>query len=49
MGVLAFWAPVVMSLLGGPRSAGILHRIGAIGIKASTLITIGLFLNYIPH
>jgi cytochrome b subunit of formate dehydrogenase len=25
------WAPVVMNMLGGPTSAGILHRLGAIG------------------
>ncbi len=25
------WAPYVMNLLGGPVSAGILHRIGAVG------------------
>jgi cytochrome b subunit of formate dehydrogenase len=26
----SFWAPTVMTLLGGPRSAAILHRIGAV-------------------
>jgi cytochrome b subunit of formate dehydrogenase len=25
------WAPVVMEILGGPKSAGIIHRVGAIG------------------
>jgi cytochrome b subunit of formate dehydrogenase len=28
------WAPLVMNLLGGPASAGVLHRIGAIGFMS---------------
>ena len=28
------WAPVVMNLLGGPNTAGIIHRIGAIGFMS---------------
>jgi cytochrome b subunit of formate dehydrogenase len=27
----SFWAPAVIALLGGPKSAAILHRIGAVG------------------
>ena len=27
----AFWAPTVMSMLGGPETAGYIHRVGAIG------------------
>jgi len=27
----SFWAPVVMRLLGGPETAGYIHRVGAIG------------------
>jgi len=28
------WAPVVMKILGGPATAGVLHRIGAVGFMA---------------
>jgi len=41
------WAPVVMKLLGGPVSAGILHRIGAIGFMAVFFIHLIYFVYHI--
>jgi len=41
------WAPYVMNLLGGPVSAGILHRIGAIGFMGVFFIHIIYFAYHI--
>jgi cytochrome b subunit of formate dehydrogenase len=41
------WAPVVMKMLGGPVSAGILHRIGAIGFMGVFFIHLVYFAYHI--
>lgn len=41
------WAPVVMNLLGGPTSAGVLHRIGAIGFMSVFFIHLIYFAIHI--
>ncbi len=41
------WAPYVMNLLGGPVSAGILHRIGAIGFMGVFFIHLIYFAYHI--
>lgn len=41
------WAPYVMNLLGGPVSAGILHRIGAIGFMTVFFIHLIYFAYHI--
>jgi thiosulfate reductase cytochrome b subunit len=41
------WAPVVMKLLGGPNSAGIIHRIGAIGFMSVFFIHLIYFAVHI--
>ena len=41
------WAPLVMKLLGGPVSAGILHRIGAIGFMGVFFIHLIYFAYHI--
>lgn len=41
------WAPVVMDLLGGPKSAGVLHRIGAIGFMGVFFIHLVYFVYHI--
>ncbi len=37
------WAPVVMKILGGPKTAGIIHRIGAIGFMSVFFIHLVYF------
>ena len=41
------WAPYVMNLLGGPASAGILHRIGAVGFMGVFFIHLIYFAYHI--
>ncbi|MBT8071137.1 MAG: cytochrome C [Gammaproteobacteria bacterium] len=41
------WAPYVMNLLGGPVSAGILHRIGAVGFMGVFFIHLFYFAYHI--
>ena len=41
------WAPVVMEILGGPKSAGIIHRIGAIGFMGVFFIHLIYFAFHI--
>jgi cytochrome b subunit of formate dehydrogenase len=41
------WAPVVMKMLGGPKSAGIVHRIGAIGFMSVFFIHLIYFAIHI--
>ncbi len=41
------WAPVVMEMLGGPKSAGIIHRIGAIGFMGVFFIHLIYFTIHI--
>jgi len=41
------WAPVVMEILGGPKAAGIIHRIGAIGFMAVFFIHLIYFAFHI--
>jgi len=41
------WAPYVMNLLGGPTSAGVLHRIGAIGFMGVFFIHLIYFAYHI--
>jgi len=41
------WAPFVMKILGGPRSAGIIHRIGAIGFMSVFFIHLIYFAVHI--
>ena len=41
------WAPAVMQLLGGPASAGVLHRIGAIGFMGVFFIHLIYFAIHI--
>lgn len=41
------WAPLVMNLLGGPKSAGILHRIGAVGFMGVFFIHLVFFIYHI--
>ena len=41
------WAPVVMDMLGGPKSAGIIHRIGAIGFMGVFFIHLIYFAYHI--
>ena len=41
------WAPVVMDMLGGPVSAGILHRIGAVGFMGVFFIHLIYFAIHI--
>ena len=41
------WAPIVMNLLGGPTSAGVLHRIGAVGFMSVFFIHIIYFAYHI--
>jgi cytochrome b subunit of formate dehydrogenase len=37
------WAPVVIKLLGGPETAALIHRIGAIGFMSVFFIHLGFF------
>ncbi len=37
------WAPVVIKILGGPKSAGIIHRVGAIGFITVFFVTLFYF------
>ena len=41
------WAPVVMNMLGGPTSAGVLHRIGAVGFMSVFFIHLIYFAIHI--
>jgi len=41
------WAPIMMKLLGGPTSAGVLHRIGAIGFMSVFFIHLIYFAYHI--
>jgi cytochrome b subunit of formate dehydrogenase len=41
------WAPVVMKMLGGPTSAGVLHRIGAIGFMGVFFVHLIYFAYHI--
>ena len=41
------WAPYVMNLLGGPASAGVLHRIGAVGFMGVFFIHLIYFAYHI--
>jgi len=41
------WAPLVMNMLGGPASAGVLHRIGAIGFMGVFFIHLIYFAYHI--
>ena len=41
------WAPVVMQILGGPASAGVLHRIGAVGFMGVFFIHLIYFAYHI--
>ncbi len=41
------WAPVVMNLLGGPTSTGVLHRIGAVGFMSVFFIHLIYFAIHI--
>ena len=41
------WAPVVMNMLGGPTSAGVLHRLGAIGFMGVFFIHLIYFAYHI--
>jgi cytochrome b subunit of formate dehydrogenase/cytochrome c553 len=41
------WAPVVMDMLGGPTSAGVLHRIGAVGFMGVFFIHLIYFAIHI--
>ena len=43
------WAPAVMQLLGGPASAGVLHRIGAIGFMGVFFIHLIYFAIHISR
>ena len=41
------WAPLAMNLMGGPQSAGILHRIGALGFMGVFFIHLIYFIYHI--
>jgi len=43
------WAPVVMSMLGGPTSSGVLHRIGAVGFMSVFFIHLIYFAFHISR
>jgi cytochrome b subunit of formate dehydrogenase len=43
------WAPLVMKMLGGPASAGVLHRIGAVGFMSVFFIHLIYFAIHISR